>query len=96
MGEFSCHLSGKVCFFSLKFTFSEKATTIDKIFTVNLTVCCNPQIDGEDFFVAFLENMNFKGRKNGFMDYRSDVKFIFSEKATKFYKISTNSLISST
>ena len=33
----------------LKFTFSEKATTIDKIFTVNLTVCSNRQIDGEDF-----------------------------------------------
>ena len=35
---------------SLKFTFSEKATKIDKIFTVNLTLCSNPQIDGEDFF----------------------------------------------
>ena len=33
----------------LKFTFSEKATKIDKIFTVNLTVCSNRQIDGEDF-----------------------------------------------
>ena len=35
---------------------------IDKIFTVNLTVCGNRQIDGEDFviFVAFLESMNFK------------------------------------
>ena len=46
----------------LKFTFSEKVTKIDKIFTVNLTVCSNCQIDGEDFinFVAFLENMNFK------------------------------------
>ena len=34
---------------------------IDKIFTVNLTVCSNRQIDSEDFviFVAFLENMNF-------------------------------------
>ena len=34
---------------TVKFTFSEKATKIDKIFTVNLTVCSNPQIDGEDF-----------------------------------------------
>ena len=42
----------------LKFMFSEKATKIDKIFTVNLTVCSNHQIDYEDF-VAFLENMNF-------------------------------------
>ena len=33
----------------IKFTFSEKATKIDKIFTVNLTVCSNRQIDGEDF-----------------------------------------------
>ena len=37
--------------FSLKFTFSEKATKIDKIFTINLTVCSNRQIDGEDFFI---------------------------------------------
>ena len=29
--------------------FSEKATKIDKIFTANLTVCSNRQIDGEDF-----------------------------------------------
>ena len=36
--------------FSLNFTFSEKATKIDKIFTINLTVCSNRQIDGEDFF----------------------------------------------
>ena len=33
----------------LKFTFSEKATKIDKIFTVNLTVRSNRQIYGEDF-----------------------------------------------
>ena len=33
----------------LKFTFSEKATKIDQIFTVNLLVCSNRQIDGEDF-----------------------------------------------
>ena len=33
----------------IKFTFSGKATKIDKIFTVNLTVCSNRQIDGEDF-----------------------------------------------
>ena len=49
-------------FYVLKFTFSEKATKIDKIFNVNLTVCSNRQIDGEDLsiFVAFLENMKFK------------------------------------
>ena len=32
-----------------EFTFSEKVTKIDKIFTVNLTVCSNRQIDDEDF-----------------------------------------------
>ena len=31
------------------FTFSEKATKIEKIFTVNLTVFSNLQIDDEDF-----------------------------------------------
>ena len=35
--------------FSLKFTFSEKATKIEKIFTINLTVWNNRQIDDEDF-----------------------------------------------
>ena len=29
--------------------FSKKATKIDKIFTVNLTLCSKRQIDGEDF-----------------------------------------------
>ena len=29
--------------------FSEKATKIDEIFTVNLTLCSRHQIDGEDF-----------------------------------------------
>ena len=33
----------------VKFTFSEKATKIDKIFAVNLTICSNRQINGEDF-----------------------------------------------
>ena len=33
----------------VNFTFSEKSTEIDKIFTLNLTVCSNPQIEGEDF-----------------------------------------------
>ena len=33
----------------LKFVFSEKATKIDKIFTVDLTVCSKCKIDGEDF-----------------------------------------------
>ena len=37
------------CLFLLKFTFSNKATKIDKIFTVFLTLCSKCQIDGEDF-----------------------------------------------
>ena len=32
----------------VKFTFAEKATKIDMIFIVNLTVCSDRQIDGED------------------------------------------------
>ena len=36
------------------FVFSKKATKIDEIFTVELTVCSKCQIDGQDFlkFVA--------------------------------------------
>ena len=33
----------------LKFIFSKKATKIDEIFTVDLTLCSKCQIDGEDF-----------------------------------------------
>ena len=33
----------------LKFTFSKTATKIDKIFTINLTLCSKCQMDGEDF-----------------------------------------------
>ena len=33
----------------VKFMFSKKVTKIDKIFTVDLTLCCKYQIDGEDF-----------------------------------------------
>ena len=47
-----------------KFMFSKKATKIDKIFTMDLTLTNSKrQIDRKDFFfqffVAFLENMNF-------------------------------------
>ena len=34
---------------TLKFMFSKKATKIDKIFTVDLTLCSKCQIDSEDF-----------------------------------------------
>ena len=33
----------------LKFVSSKKATKIDEIFTVDLTICSKCQIDGEDF-----------------------------------------------
>ena len=33
----------------LKFMFSKKATKIDEIFSVDLTLCSKSQIDGEDF-----------------------------------------------
>ena len=41
--------------------FSKKATKIDEIFTVDLTVTTYCQMFGEDFvnFVAFSENVNF-------------------------------------
>ena len=38
----------------LKFMFSKKATKIDEIFTVHLTLCSKCQICGEDF-------VNFRG-----------------------------------
>ena len=46
----------------IKLMFYKKATKIDKIFTVNLTVTTYCQIDGEDFvnFCGFSENVNFK------------------------------------
>ena len=37
--------------FIAKIMFSEKATKIDEIFTVDLTLCCKCQIDGEDFVI---------------------------------------------
>ena len=39
--------------------FFEKATKIDKIFTVNLTVTFKSTAKISSIFVAFLENMNF-------------------------------------
>ena len=40
----------------------KKATKIDEIFTIDLTLCSKCQIDGGDlsFFVAIWENTNFK------------------------------------
>ena len=41
---------------TVKFVFSKKATKIDKIFTINLTLTT---VKISSIFVAFLENMNF-------------------------------------
>ena len=41
------------CFPLLKFMFSMKATKIEEIFTVDLTVYSKCQIDGEDFIKFF-------------------------------------------
>ena len=40
----------------IKFMFSQKASKIDEIFTVDLTLCSKRQIDSEDFvnFVGLL------------------------------------------
>ena len=35
----------------IKFMFSKKATKIDEIFTVDLTLCSKCQINGEDFVI---------------------------------------------
>ena len=47
--------------------FSKKATKIDEIFTLDLTITTYCQIVGEDFFsifVAFSENVNFNSMNN--------------------------------
>ena len=47
-------------YLSVKFMFSKKATKMDEIFTVDLTVITYFQIVGEDLvnFVAFSKNVN--------------------------------------
>ena len=52
--QFACSLSFTRCCETMKIeevklVFSKKATKIDKIFTVNLTLTTLCQIDGEDF-----------------------------------------------
>ena len=50
--------------YTIKFMFSKKATKIDKIFTVDLTLTYLVNVKSTvkilSIFVAFLENMNFK------------------------------------
>ena len=61
----------KIIFGKVKFIFSEKATKIDKIFTVDLTLCSKCQIDGEDF-------VNFRGL---FRKYEVFLGFLLSQLA---------------
>ena len=51
----------------VKFAFSRKATKIDKIFTVDLTVHVSVKLTVRILsnFVAFLENTNFNGLGGG-------------------------------
>ena len=61
----------------LKLMYSKKATKIDEIFTIDLTLCSKRQIHGEDF-------VNFCGllRKYELYKYRSNI----------FYKLTLFSL----
>ena len=47
--QFSVNNGGQQQYIWVKFMFSKKATKMDKIFTVDLTLCSKRQIDGEDF-----------------------------------------------
>ena len=53
----------------VKFMFSKKATKIDEIFTVDLTLTIHnvkSTVKISSIFVAFLENMNFNQRTKKF------------------------------
>ena len=83
----------------LKFVFSRKATKIDKIFNVNLTVCSKCQIDGEDFVnfcgllrkhALYLTSRLFWGKKKVFFDCQNR-KMKFS--ASVWFRISWNLML---
>ena len=59
---------------TVKFMLSKKATEIDKIFTVDLTLTtkCQLTVKISSIFVAFLENMNFD-----ILDKLKQIFFIF-------------------
>ena len=65
-------------FFLLKFVFSKKATKIDEIFTVDLTLCSKCQIDGEDF-------VNFRGLLRKYELYVGKQGKIFSNLRFFYY-----------
>ena len=55
----ACLVVFDVKYYILKFMFSKKATKIDEIFTVDLTLCVKLVLKISSIFVVFLENMNF-------------------------------------
>ena len=57
--------------------FSKKATKIDEIFTVDLTLCSKCQIDGEDF-VNFCGLLRKHELYENMVDLRSTVRFILN------------------
>ena len=58
--------------------FSKKATKIDQIFTVNLTLCSKCQIDDEDFFnfCGLLRKHNFYNTVLIKMDFQTEKKHL--------------------
>ena len=54
-------------YFSVKFMFPKKATKIDEIFIVDLTLCSKCQIDSEDF-------VNYCGQGNTNCNKKSNQK----------------------
>jgi hypothetical protein len=68
-----------------KFVFSKKATKIDEIFTVNLTLCSKCQIDGEDFF-QFLRLL----RKHELYYILTNLKQFACQKSMKTMQVSNS------
>ena len=67
----------------LKFMFSKKATKIDEIFTVDLTlyvVNVKSTVKISSVFVAFLENMNFK--RTLLLEKQNSINWVGKKKPT--------------
>ena len=70
--------------------FFKKATEIDKIFTVDLTLCSKCQIDAEDFvnYYCLLRKDEFKKKKNTFIEHSFVEKyFLPSYQIIRFYTL---------
>ena len=59
----------------LKFMLSKKATKIDEIFTVNLTLCRKCQIDSEDFadFCGLLRKHELQQKKGSLFFFQCQI-----------------------